>query len=110
MRAVYTPDILGITVFADICFLIRGFFGIISAFTLRFNLKIHILASCFYMASCCFISKCYMAKCYLDQLLHGEMLCCELLYGEILLSLIESQKMFNVHSPIFQDVVNRLKT
>ena len=57
------------------------------------------------MASCCFISKCYMAKCYLDQLLHGEML-----YGEMLLSLIESQKMFNVHSPIFQDVVNRLKT
>ena len=46
-----------------------------------------------------------MAKCYLDQLLHGEML-----YGEMLLSLIESQKMFNVHSPSFQDVVNRLKT
>ena len=52
MRAVYTPDILGITVFADICFLIRGFSGIISAFTLRFNLKIHILTSCFYMAKC----------------------------------------------------------
>ena len=51
-----------------------------------------------------------MAKCYLDQLLHGEMLCVELLYGEMLLSLIESQNMFNVHSPIFQDVVNRLKT
>ena len=36
-----TPDIVGITVFADFRFLIRGFSGIIS-FTLQlFNLKIY---------------------------------------------------------------------
>ena len=52
-----TPDIVGITAFADFWFLIRGFFGTI-AFILWFDSKIYIWASC-----------CYIAKCYIGELL-----------------------------------------
>ena len=40
-HACSTPYIVGIIVFVDFWFLIRGFSGIIS-FTLQFNLKIYI--------------------------------------------------------------------
>ena len=57
-----TPDIVGITIFADFWFLIRGFSGLIS-FTLQFSLKLYTQVSC-----------CLKSKCYLGELLYGEVL------------------------------------